>query len=48
MVRHEHPQIIAIVMAYLEPEQAADVLSMLPEGLSGDIVFRIAKKLTNV
>ncbi len=43
MVRNEHPQIIAIVMAYLEPERAADVLSMLPEEQRGDIVFRIAK-----
>ncbi|MEM7081992.1 MAG: flagellar motor switch protein FliG [Pseudomonadota bacterium] len=43
MVRHEHPQIIAIVLAYLDPDRAADVLSLLPEELSGDIVFRIAK-----
>ncbi len=43
MVRNEHPQIIAIVMAYLDPERAAEVLSLLPESLQGDIVFRIAK-----
>jgi len=43
MVRNEHPQIIAIVMAYLEPGPAAEVLAMLPESLRGDIVFRIAK-----
>ncbi|MFK8029916.1 MAG: flagellar motor switch protein FliG [Gammaproteobacteria bacterium] len=42
MIRHEHPQIIAIVLAYLDPERAAEVLSMLPDELTGDIVFRIA------
>lgn len=42
MVRNEHPQIIAIVLAYLEPGRAAEVLELLPENLRGDIVFRIA------
>ncbi|NNF17590.1 MAG: flagellar motor switch protein FliG [Gammaproteobacteria bacterium] len=43
MVRNEHPQIIAIVLAYLDAERAAEVLSLLPEGICGDVVFRIAK-----
>ncbi|MGD8976414.1 MAG: flagellar motor switch protein FliG [Gammaproteobacteria bacterium] len=43
MIRNEHPQIIAIVMARLEQEQAAEVLSQLPPGLATDVVTRIAR-----
>ena len=42
MIRLEHPQIIAIVMAYLDADQAAQVLSELPERLRHDVVMRIA------
>jgi len=42
LVENEHPQIMAIVLAYLEPETAADVLQMLPVEYQEDIVFRIA------
>ena len=42
MIRQEHPQIIAIVLAYLESEQAAEVLSLLPEQIHPDVVMRIA------
>lgn len=42
MIRLEHPQIIAIVLSYLEQDQAADVLSNLPENMRVDIVMRIA------
>ncbi|MEM9620767.1 MAG: flagellar motor switch protein FliG [Pseudomonadota bacterium] len=39
----EHPQIQAIVMSFLEPEQAAQVISHLPEGqIRRDIVMRVA------
>src|SRR4051812_17902549 len=41
-VRNEHPQIIAIVLSYLEAEQSAEVLSCLPEGLRADLVMRVA------
>ncbi len=30
LIRHEHPQIIAIVLAYLDADQAAEVLAELP------------------
>ena len=39
----EHPQIIAIVIAYLEPEQAAEVIDLLPEEQRADVVMRIAR-----
>lgn len=42
MIRQEHPQIIAIVLAYLESDQAAEVLAQLPEQLRSDVVMRMA------
>jgi flagellar motor switch protein FliG len=42
MVRLEHPQIIAIVLSYLDSDQAAQVLQELPERTRHDIVMRIA------
>ncbi len=38
----EHPQTIALVMCLLEPNQAAEVLSSMPENLRADISLRIA------
>jgi flagellar motor switch protein FliG len=42
IIRSEHPQIIAIVLSYLESDQSAQVLSMLPERTQPDILMRIA------
>ncbi len=42
LLRLEHPQIIAIVLAYLDPDQSAEILQQLPGGLRADIVMRIA------
>lgn len=42
LIRLEHPQIIAIILAYLESEQSAEVLAMLPERLRVDVTMRIA------
>ncbi|MEZ5475756.1 MAG: flagellar motor switch protein FliG [Steroidobacteraceae bacterium] len=42
MMRNEHPQIVAIVLAYLEPEHAAAILSQLPDNAKSDILMRIA------
>ena len=42
MLRNEHPQIIAIVLSYLESDQAAEILTQLPESMRGDILMRIA------
>ncbi|MDD3764955.1 MAG: flagellar motor switch protein FliG [Nevskiales bacterium] len=43
IVRNEHPQIVAIVLAYLDPDQAADVLAQLPERMRSDVLMRIAR-----
>lgn len=42
VIRHEHPQIVAIVLSYLDPDHSAAVLAMLPENIRADIVMRIA------
>jgi flagellar motor switch protein FliG len=42
MVRHEHPQIVSIILAYLDPEQSAEVLGNMPENVRSDILLRVA------
>ncbi|MEE4639855.1 MAG: flagellar motor switch protein FliG [Wenzhouxiangella sp.] len=42
LIRMEHPQIIAIVLAYLEADNAAEVLSALPERIRPDVIMRLA------
>ncbi|KRT55470.1 flagellar motor switch protein FliG [endosymbiont of Ridgeia piscesae] len=42
LIRLEHPQIIAIVLSFLESDQAAEVLSEFSERIRTDIVMRIA------
>ena len=42
IIRLEHPQIISIVLSYLEADRAADVLAALPENMRVDVVMRIA------
>ncbi|MDB6059918.1 MAG: flagellar motor switch protein FliG [Verrucomicrobiaceae bacterium] len=42
LIRHEHPQIQAIVVAYLDSDQAAEVLGNLAEKPRLDIIMRIA------
>ena len=42
IIRLEHPQIIAIVLSYLEADSAAQVLSHLPENTRAGILMRIA------
>lgn len=42
MLRTEHPQIIAIVLSYLDADQAAEILTALPSLMRADILMRIA------
>ena len=42
VIRNEHPQIQAIVVSYLDPDQAAEVLSFLSEKMRLDIMMRVA------
>lgn len=42
IIRLEHPQIISIVLSFLDPDQAAGVLAQFPDRVRTDIVMRIA------
>ena len=42
LIRHEHPQIQAIVVSYLDADQSAEILSNFPEKVRLDIVMRVA------
>ena len=42
LIKNEHPQIIAAILAHLEFDQAGDVLKHFTERLRNDVVLRIA------
>lgn len=42
IIRLEHPQIIAIVLSYLEPDQSAEILGLFPDRVRVDVLMRIA------
>jgi flagellar motor switch protein FliG len=42
LIRNEHPQIIAIVLSYLDTEQSAEVLACFPPPMRSDLVMRVA------
>lgn len=42
-LQDEHPQTIALVLAHILPDQAALVMSGLPEGIQGEVARRIAQ-----
>jgi flagellar motor switch protein FliG len=42
LIRNEHPQIQSIVVSYLDADQAAGVLSTMPEKVRLDIIMRVA------
>lgn len=42
LIRNEHPQVTAIVLSYLDSDQAAEILGEFSDVLRADIVLRIA------
>jgi flagellar motor switch protein FliG len=42
LLRNEHPQVIAAVLAHLDPEQAGGVVALFTERLREDVMFRLA------
>jgi flagellar motor switch protein FliG len=42
MIRNEHPQIMAIVVSYLDSDHGAEVLGFLPQRVRSDVIMRIA------
>jgi flagellar motor switch protein FliG len=41
-ISREHPQTIALILCYLQPDKAATILSGLPQELQADVASRIA------
>jgi len=41
-IENEHPQTIALILCFLQPEKAAQILSELPEDVKTDVAYRIA------
>ena len=41
-IQDEHPQTIALVLAYLDPQQASEVLGSLPEDIQTEVSMRLA------
>ena len=42
IIRNEHPQIQAIVLAYLDSDQSAEIISYFPDKVRLDIMMRVA------
>lgn len=42
LIQNEHPQIIAIILSYLESDMSAEVLLFFPEKVRSDLLLRIA------
>lgn len=42
LIQNEHPQIIAIILSYLESDMSAEVLVSFPEKVRADLLLRIA------
>jgi len=42
MLRNEHPQVIAVILSYFDPDQAAEVLKGIPQRFHAEIIYRIA------
>ncbi len=41
-IQQEHPQTIALILAYLEPQKASIILGSLPQDIQSDVAKRIA------
>jgi flagellar motor switch protein FliG len=43
LLRSEHPQTLALVLGHLKPDQAANMLTMLPAGVRAEVLMRLAR-----
>ena len=46
VITYEHPQTIALILCYLQPEKAAQVMAELPEETQSEVAYRIATMST--
>mgnify|MGYP000249424841 CR=1 FL=1 len=42
-IQHEHPQTIALILAHMDPTEAADTLQFFPDDLRSEVAMRMAK-----
>jgi flagellar motor switch protein FliG len=42
VISNEHPQTIALILCYLQPDKGAQILAELPEELQSEVAYRIA------
>ena len=42
LIKGEHPQTIALILAHLDPDHTGQVVTLLPEGLRADVILRMA------
>ncbi len=43
LVKHEHPQVLAIVISYLDADLSAKVLAELPQSVQTEVLLRVAQ-----
>lgn len=43
LLRSEHPQTLALILGHMKPDQAANMLTMLPAGVRSEVLMRLAK-----
>jgi flagellar motor switch protein FliG len=43
IIRQEHPQVLAIITSYLDPDLAARVLAELPQWLQAEVLLRVSQ-----
>lgn len=46
IIQDEHPQTIALILCYLQPDKAAQIMSALPEEVQTEVAYRIASMST--
>lgn len=42
VINYEHPQTIALILCYLQPDKAAQIMAELPEDVQSEVAYRIA------
>lgn len=42
VINYEHPQTIALILCYLQPDKAAQIIAELPEDIQSEVAYRIA------
>lgn len=46
MLKNEHPQVVAIILSYFDPDLSAEVLEGIPERFQDEVIYRIATLTT--